>query len=701
MWNGTIFPKKEVMYHKRGMTRGNMTSPVQAILSRLSKVQGSHPTWTACCPAHEDRNPSLSIKEADSGTVLLHCHAGCETENVATSLGLKMSDLYPGSVYGGESPTEVYSYEDEQGSEVYQVLRYPGKSFPFRQPDGLGGWRWTSEGVIRVPYRLPEVIQAITKGEPIVITEGEKDVHTIESFGYTATCCPGGAKGWKADYAKYFDGANILLCGDNDDAGRQYLISVAKSCSGAASIRRIDLPPLAADVSDWVYTYHGTEEEFRGLDTRAYSFDWRLEEVDYIAEAETSTGSEGGSHESRLHSDREVMKVVHMWGFEEPEPMKWTVSGIIPEGYVTVLAADGGTGKSFLALELMYCVATGTPFLGQSVQKASVLYVDFELQQDDQKRRWCRILKGRMTDQHDGRITNRVFFHRPSGSLSDRSTTTMIKNIVEQYQIGFVVIDSLTIGLGADAKSQDDVTKAMNRMSELPSVLAIDHVSHQQRHSNLSNASAYGSVFKRNIARSMLVLGKADGGGLVLRQNKTNFGPEQDIVCFEMVFADEANGPVSVELRSMGDAVMVGAERNLSTLERTYYHAIQLLDDGATTISPEEIASRRMEANDAVAVGTIRNHLSRLKKQGKVENVGSNSWVPVRSSSSSLSLGAVNGEEVAHTGIPSFSTGQPVLTPRGTGTLVENVPSVHRRLPVRLTESGDVQYFEPGEISPV
>jgi putative DNA primase/helicase len=42
--------------------------------------------WTARCPAHDDRTPSLSIREADANKVLVRCHAGCDQERVIAAL---------------------------------------------------------------------------------------------------------------------------------------------------------------------------------------------------------------------------------------------------------------------------------------------------------------------------------------------------------------------------------------------------------------------------------------------------------------------------------------------------------------------------------------------------------------------------------------------------------------------------------------
>ena len=51
--------------------------------------------WTACCPAHGDKNPSLGIRLMDDGRILLHCFAGCSVEEIAGAAGLSITDLYP------------------------------------------------------------------------------------------------------------------------------------------------------------------------------------------------------------------------------------------------------------------------------------------------------------------------------------------------------------------------------------------------------------------------------------------------------------------------------------------------------------------------------------------------------------------------------------------------------------------------------
>jgi len=65
----------------------------------LERLDGVHDNgggnYMACCPAHDDRSPSLSIKQCDDERILLHCFAGCDVEDVCSALGLTLADLMP------------------------------------------------------------------------------------------------------------------------------------------------------------------------------------------------------------------------------------------------------------------------------------------------------------------------------------------------------------------------------------------------------------------------------------------------------------------------------------------------------------------------------------------------------------------------------------------------------------------------------
>ncbi len=65
------------------------------VLLRLSGVKKTGmDSWIAKCPSHQDKSPSLTVKEASGGRILLHCFAGCGTDSVLDAIGLGFADLF-------------------------------------------------------------------------------------------------------------------------------------------------------------------------------------------------------------------------------------------------------------------------------------------------------------------------------------------------------------------------------------------------------------------------------------------------------------------------------------------------------------------------------------------------------------------------------------------------------------------------------
>lgn len=76
---------------------------VDTLLSRLEVVKpNGRGKWLARCPAHQDRSPSLSLRELPDGRVLLHCFAGCETGDVLAAVGLEFRDVMGERIGGPE-----------------------------------------------------------------------------------------------------------------------------------------------------------------------------------------------------------------------------------------------------------------------------------------------------------------------------------------------------------------------------------------------------------------------------------------------------------------------------------------------------------------------------------------------------------------------------------------------------------------------
>lgn len=239
-------------------------TPLEAILSRLRYEDRGDGKYQAYCPAHDDKKPSLSITEVEPGSkVLIHCQAGCDTQDILKALNLSWKDLFPGDDTSGSGENDnaedrieaTYDYRDEDGELIYQVVRYSPKDFRQRRPTEEGRWAWNIENVRKVPYRLPELITAKQAGKIIFIVEGEKDVDNLHMIGITATTNSGGAGKWGAEHSTWLEGADVVIVPDNDKAGEKHAIKVSKSLQGIAKsikLLRISGLPPKGDISDWI-----------------------------------------------------------------------------------------------------------------------------------------------------------------------------------------------------------------------------------------------------------------------------------------------------------------------------------------------------------------------------------------------------------------------------------------------------------------
>lgn len=252
------------------------------------------------CPAHEDRAPSLSVSRGSKGdNVVLHCHAGCPTEDVVTALGLTLADLYDESSQQKDTrPVKVaeYPYCDENGKLLYTVVRYSPKTFRQRAADGSP----SVKGIRRVPYGLPAVIAEARAAGLILVLEGEKDVETARSINVVATCNSGGAGKWTDDHTQHLRGAaEVIVVADRDTPGRAHAAQVADSLRRAGIPYRVVEPGAGKDFTDHVDAGLGFDdlvpvERTAPLETDSiYSSEPPEDPFDGF-DGITGTGNEGG-----------------------------------------------------------------------------------------------------------------------------------------------------------------------------------------------------------------------------------------------------------------------------------------------------------------------------------------------------------------------------------------------------------------------
>lgn len=322
------------------------STAVELVLSKATNAKPTANGYQAQCPAHEDRVQSLSISQGDDGKCLLDCKAGCQTKDVVSKWGLTLNDLFapkPKATNGRSPVIATYDYVDAAGSLVFQAVRRADKTFTQCRPDGKGGTIWNLQGVQRVLYRLPEVLEAVAKGRTIYIAEGEKDVNTLRRLDLAATCNPMGAGKWQASYSETLRSADVVILPDNDQPGRNHAEQVAISLQGRArSVKMLILPnlPLKGDVSDWLAQGH-TADELQRL-------------VDDTPIYEPSPTLTEPSPERRWLTEEE---------HDQLPPGEYLIDQEIPTDGITVLYGQSGSGKTFVALDYGMRIAQSKPVM--------------------------------------------------------------------------------------------------------------------------------------------------------------------------------------------------------------------------------------------------------------------------------------------------------------------------------------------------
>ncbi|MCX6539231.1 MAG: AAA family ATPase [Acidobacteria bacterium] len=333
------------------------TTPLDRFLAALPRpAQQNGGGWMARCPAHEDDRASLSITTGDDGRVLLKCHAGCQAAAITAAMSLELRDLFPPRDQHDSELT--YDYRDETGAVLFQVVRFPNKQFRQRRPDGRGGWSWSLNGVRRVPYRLPDL-----KGrEAIFIAEGEKDVENLWRVGLPATTNAGGAGKWAPEYStllKALGCQRVAIFPDNDAPGDAHARAVARSCHDAGLFTKI--VPLAGleqkgDVSDWLRSHTKAE----------------LLEAIRVAPPFNPGQLAAAPLKFELTTLADLLN-------EPDEAADWLIEERMPSGGVILLAGRPKAGKSTLARDLAFAVASGEKWLGGwRTHRCAVWYLALE-----------------------------------------------------------------------------------------------------------------------------------------------------------------------------------------------------------------------------------------------------------------------------------------------------------------------------------
>ena len=263
----------------------------------------------------------------------------------------------------GKDEITVYDYIGDHGVLEYQVVRTDfqdgSKTFRQQRPDGQGGWIKNLKGINRIPYNLPAVLHH--KDKPVFIVEGEKAADKLNEIGVLATTNNGGSGQWTEEHSQWLKDRRVVVMPDNDEVGVKHGAKVINTLIGVASqIKLLDLSdqlPPKGDIVDWLDTGK-TKHQLFALVNKAALITERLPDPGEIEPDQVD-----------VYPTMAIGELMAM------PPIKFLVDSLFTEHGFSVMYGPPGCGKTFLALDIALCVATGQEFHEMEVKQGAVLYI--------------------------------------------------------------------------------------------------------------------------------------------------------------------------------------------------------------------------------------------------------------------------------------------------------------------------------------
>jgi putative DNA primase/helicase len=343
---------------------------LEQVLSQLKGVRTSMRGWRACCPAHADRKPSLSIGLGEHEQVLLKCFAGCSLERIVEAMGLTMTDLFPdvtptpdgqaappGQTHHFTNPTltlvDLALEKQLPWKFLFSlgVMEHPsgGLQIPYHLQDGTlapryrvrttlvakEGSRWNKgEGKI-VPYGLGRLEEARKAGY-LVLVEGESDCWTLWYHGFPALGLPGAEMARTLEESMLTGIDRLYIMQEPDAGGTAFVNQLTRKLEGWQWPGK-DFVLRLESAKDPNELHKQDRQGFRTAFQHALDL---AESLSFHSPHSALSPSKQGLPA--------IFSLPDLLSWELP-PVRWTIPEILPEG-LTLLAGKPKLGKSWLAL---------------------------------------------------------------------------------------------------------------------------------------------------------------------------------------------------------------------------------------------------------------------------------------------------------------------------------------------------------------
>lgn len=425
---------------------------LEKILSPLQRVRKSSTGgWTARCPAHHDRHPSLSIGIGKDGRILLKCHAGCTVESIVAAIGLTLADLFPTTF------TQPHK-RSHQGIALLDLAAHKclpwkflfnlglaeeargGIRIPYYLQDGMPapryrirtalvareGSHWNrGEGDI-VPYGLERLEEARKTGT-LILAEGESDTWTLWFHHFHAMGIPG-AEMTQTLKREYLQGIEQLyIIQEPDAAGFVFVKQIAtqlRSWQWPGNASAVCLPnakdPNELHQRDWKafpIAFQQALDEAKPI--------WQPQVHAIIAVSPTVPPQDYPQFVSLETLLAEQFVVPH-----------WVVRDLLPEGLI-LLGGKPKQGKSWFCLSAALTIAAGGRVLDRyQTTQGGVLYLALEDTRPRLQERLKQLLTSRTT-------TATGIEFALSWPRLDKGGTTQLEEYVQTHpELRAIIIDT-------------------------------------------------------------------------------------------------------------------------------------------------------------------------------------------------------------------------------------------------------------------
>ena len=656
---------------------------LQNVLERLRGVrEQADGSWVACCPAHDDGEPSLHIT-LKGERVLLHCFAGCSFEAICDALHIKPHELFVGDDSTRSEPApegltfEAFARAKHLEGELLRQAQVTQGSYQGK-PAVLFKYRDTAGNPQTIRYRLAlygdrfrwqkgAEPKKLAYGEwwlpqwreknrrEIVLVEGESDALTLWQVGVPAIGIAG-ANNLSEYHVELLAGFQVAVWQEPDSGG----ISFARKASELfQNVRVIQAPHGFKDASElWLRCVAEHGEQAKAI------FKERVRQLLAQAkplEPETITDELTAIIYAVPSSLREP---IDLGTIPEPPPIAWLVDNIIPSRFITNLYADSGQGKSYLTLYLALCCLTGTPFAGKPVATGKVIYLDWELDAEITAQRWYAICRG----AGFASAVRGLLYSRMMEPISRAFSS--IYELVQKHEPVLVIVDSLGKALGEDPLDPKVAIKAYTALDTLKTaVVIVDHQPKSAGDGAYTSLREYGTAYKGHLARSRLQLERvgeaktADGTtqvGVVLRHKKNNFGSLHPDIHLVLSFVNTKNNLHAVRFE-------------LAQVD-TSAEALGTRGEILNLLSQQPLTAEQLAETLGIARTTASDHLQALRKAGLIVEHGKQGKAKVWALKDSDELTAcivdvTSSESLGEDKLPWWVTGEGV--PEGEPAFLE------------------------------